>query len=135
MDQGMTALETVINQNLDDLSALAYNDKDREKLAKETVELYRVKNEETKNDNTYWENKDRLEQERKLQEKEQELKAQEMELKANEISQRKKQSWLDAGIKAVSLIAGIGMSFAVMKFEETGTIRSKAWPGFPKMKF
>lgn len=64
-------------------------------------------------------------------------------LKQSEIEEQKKlnktekaKTWIEVGKAGLALTAWVIVTFSVMKFEETGSIRSKAFTGtIPKMKF
>ena len=64
-------------------------------------------------------------------------------LKQSEIEEQKKlnktekaKTWIEVGKAGLALAAWVIVTFSVMKFEETGSIRSKAFTGtIPKMKF
>ena len=64
-------------------------------------------------------------------------------LKQSEIEEQKKlnktekaKTWIEVGKAGLALSAWVIVTFSVMKFEETGSIRSKAFTGtIPKMKF
>ena len=60
----------------------------------------------------------------------------ELEIRETQAQLETKKLWLDIAKSGAALGAWILMSYKVMKFEETGTIRSKAFAGvIPKLKF
>lgn len=59
-----------------------------------------------------------------------------IDVKAAQAKTEKHKMWLDIGSRGVAIAVWVVVSFKVMKFEETGSIRSKAFTGtMPKLKF
>ena len=72
---------------------------------------------------------ERLEMDREAQKKDLEMREAQAQLETKKL-------WMDIAKSGAALGAWVLMSYKVMKFEETGTIRSKAFAGvIPKLKF
>lgn len=116
--------ETIVGAN-DTLSDENTTTEDR-KQALETFErLYKLRIEELKIGNDFFN-----------AEKDRELRRTEIEEQRNINKAENWKTWVEVGKSGVALAAYLVVSFTVMKFEETGSIRTKAFTGtIPKLKF
>lgn len=120
--------------------------------------FYKLRIEENKAGDEYYNNQERRELDREFQEKRLEFEMQmhqdkmqvererleldkansqkDVDIQESQAKVENKKMWVDTIVKGVTLGAWIAMSLKVMKFEETGSIRSKAFTGtIPKLKF
>ena len=112
------------NKAVDDF----FNDEQRRNMEKETQEGRHTLELQMHRDKMKLEF-ERLEMERINMEKD-------IEVKESQAKTEKHKMWLEIGSRGLAIGAWVLMSYKVMKFEETGSIRSKAFTGtLPKLKF
>ncbi len=120
--------------------------------------FYKLRIEETKAADEYFNNQERRDLDREFQQKRLDMELQmheekmqlekerlemdasnsqkDIEVRQAQAEVETKKMWVDTIVKGITLGAWIAMSLKVMKFEETGSIRSKAFTGtIPKLKF
>jgi len=116
--------ETIVEAN-DTLTDDNATTEDR-KQALETFErLYKLRIEELKIGNDFFNS-----------EKDRELRRTEIEEQRAINKAENWKTWVEVGKAGLALTAYLVVSFTVMKFEETGSIRTKAFTGtIPKLKF
>lgn len=116
--------ETIVGAN-EELTDVNANSEDRKRALEAFERLYKLRIEELKVGNDFLNS----EEDRKLRQIEIE------EQRALSKSENWK-TWIEVGKAGAALTAWIFVSFAVMRFEETGSIRTKAFAGtIPKLKF
>lgn len=128
--QDIEALEKFYKLRIEEIKAgdEFYNNQERRKLEKETNEKRLELDLQMHKDKMQLE-LERLEMDREAQKKD-------LEMRETQAQLETKKLWMDIAKSGVALGAWVLMSYKVMKFEETGTIRSKAFAGvIPKLKF
>lgn len=124
VDMGLMLNLTIVEAN-DKLREEELSDSDYKRAMDEFERLYKLRIDELKVGNDLY----IAEMDRKLRQKEIEE-----QKTANKVEKMK--TWVDVGKAGVALAAWLVVSFTVMKFEETGSIRTKAFTGtIPKLKF
>lgn len=124
VDMGLMLNLTIVEAN-DKLREEELSDGDYKRAMDEFERLYKLRIDELKVGNDLY----IAEMDRKLRQKEIEE-----QKTANKVEKMK--TWVDVGKAGVALAAWLVVSFTVMKFEETGSIRTKAFTGtIPKFKF
>ena len=125
--------ETIVEE-IYNLGSLA---PDGRKQAIEGIErLYKLRIEENKAVDDLYNNEQRIKMETERLETERQNMAKDIEIKEEQLKSEKKKMWMEIGCRGVAVAAWVLMSYKVMKFEETGSIRSKAFTGTtPKLKF
>lgn len=125
-------LNEVMERDLEDLKELEIGSKEREALVSEIKDFYKLQIEEYRSEVDAWD-KDEL---RRISE---EKNAAEERIAEAKTKTEFKKSAVDAG-KAI--VIGVGSAFlsnrmmkALLKFEETGTVTSKAFRLIPMIKF
>lgn len=132
MEENKKLLNETIGNDLEDLKGFEVGSDEREALVNEIKELYRIQIEEYKAEVEAWD-KDEL---RRIAE---EKKESEEKIRLEQTKTELKRSGIDA---AKAIVIGIGsgilsnrMMKALLKFEETGTVTSKAFRLIPMIKF
>ena len=132
MEETKKLLNEVIANDLEDLKTLAIASEEREKLAEEIKGLYKLQIDEYRAEVEDW---DKTETRRISEEKN----ASDAQARANQTDAELKRSAIDA---AKAIVIGIGsavlsnrMMAKLLKFEETGTVTSKAFRLIPMIKF
>lgn len=140
---------------INELSNLEQLDPEKKKAKLNEIEtLYKIKIDELKVYDLSYDNEqkrimDKAEQQRRYELDLQKIKLeaerleadrlhmeQELNLNKSQAASEKHRMWLEIGSRGIAIGAWMYMSFKVMKFEEVGTIRSKAFLGtLPKLKF
>ena len=132
MEENKRLLTEAIANDLEDLKGFAVGTEEREKLVNEIKELYRLQIDEYKVEVDAWD-KDEL---RRITE---DKNASEEKMRLEQNKTDVKRSIIESG-KAI--VVGVGsavlsnrMMTKLLKFEETGTITSKAFRLIPMIKF
>lgn len=154
---GMRLTDT-INEVIDSFSAAEEGSNNRKQDIEALEKFYKLRIEENKAGDELYNNQERRNLEKEANEKRLELdlqmhkdnmqleferlamdresKRKELEMCEAQAQLETKKLWIDIAKSGVTLGAWVLMSYKVMKFEETGTIRSKAFAGvIPKLKF
>lgn len=149
--------ETIFNEN-EHVEELAVGTNERKQAIDALEKFYKLRIEESKVLNEQYNSDQKFEMEKEFQQKRLELEQKmhedkmkleyerfemeklnhenEMELKKAQTKAENKRLWIELGKAGAALLAWFAVTNKVMKFEETGTIRSKAFPGtLPKLKF
>lgn len=132
MEEAKKLLNEVIANDLEDLKVLEIGSEERDKLAEEIKDFYRLQIEEYKAEVDDW---DKAEQRRISEEKN----ASDERIKLEQTKAEVKRSVIDCG-KGIAI--GIGSAILsnrlmtkLLKFEENGTVTSKAFRLIPMIKF
>lgn len=155
-------VKEILNESLISENLIIYNEEVGSQQRKQAIDafekFYKLRIEENKAADDNFNNNVRQKLDKELQEKrlELELKMHEdkmqiererleleknnsqkdVELQEKQVKDETKRFLIDTLVKGVTLGAWIAMSLKVMKFEETGSIRTKAFTGtIPKLKF
>lgn len=139
-------LDSTIISECNMLAGMEIGNENR-KLCIDAIEkLNRVRIEEAKILNEFYVNNEkrlaeqefeqrRIELEERRLDMEEQNQQRELELKEEQLKAEKQRAWIDLAKAGGTLAAWLSVTFAVMKFEETGSIRSKAFLGtIPKIK-
>ena len=122
-------LEEEIVKGFEQLNDLEVGTKEHKEMADYINQLCKTRNEANKISYEYYDKDERRTMDKELRDKD-------IELKNIQIKNDELRIWIELGTGAAGLLAWIFMNMKVMKFEETGTIRSKAFGGtFPKFNF
>lgn len=153
-----TRLTDTINNVIDSFNEAEEGSNNRKQDIEALERFYKLRIEENKAGDEFYNNQERRKLEQEANEKRLELdlqmhkekmqleferlemdrEAQEKDLEFKEAQEKAEtqRTWVDIGKSALALGAWVLMSYKVMKFEETGSIRSKAFTGtIPKLKF
>lgn len=135
MDEETRVVDMVqlLNETIVEVSDLLRADNisvnDRKAYTDEFEKLYKLRIEEQKLENDFFNEQERRTLDKQVRQKEVD------EQKALSKAEIQK-TWIEVGKAGVALAAWLVVSFKVMKFEETGSIRSKSFTGtIPKLKF
>lgn len=138
MENNNDNAKDILVKRLEDCSSqvdTAESTEDYADLTDRFVNVYKLKLDEKKAETEADIKRRQLESETETTKQQLELKKRELTLKYAEIKASEKRIVVDCIKEGVTLAAWIGMSFAVMNFEKTGAIMSKAFTGiFPKTK-
>lgn len=138
MENNNDNAKDILAKRLEDCSSqvdMAESTEDYADLTDRFVNVYKLKLDEKKAEMEAEIKERQLESETETVKQQLELKKRELDLKDAEIKASKKRVVVDCIKEGVTLVAWIGMSCAVMNFEKTGAIMTKAFTGvFPKTK-
>ncbi len=138
MENNNDNAKDILVKRLEDCSSqvdMAESTEDYADLTDRFVNVYKLKLDEKKTETEADIKKRQLESDTETVKQQLELKKRELDLKDAEIKASNKKIIVDCIKEGVTLVAWIGMSCAVMNFEKTGAIMTKAFTGvFPKTK-